>query len=191
MNEEISDFYTHLQETYPDVVWEPEAAEISHIPLGWRPIIIDMFEEFSRVSKGISPNQPRLARKFKTWWNRFVYRAFHKFNKTVKFAVYGKFQFDMSKVGLVKGTVHIEQIKDKFAELRVYYFFKGNPVAETYVEAAISMAERASVRTCQHTGNPGTLRRGGWLVILCDEEWEKLKQKREKRNATTTNTKSD
>jgi hypothetical protein len=55
------------------------------------------------------------------------------------------------------------QCKEKFGGLRFY-------VDGWSVEAAVAIqdAEREAWRTCESCGEPGSLRRGGWLKTLCD-----------------------
>ena len=60
--------------------------------------------------------------------------------------------------------VEVLQIKEKFGTLRFYY--SGGDV---YVEAAVTLAERLSARTCEDCGAVGERRSGGWIKVLCDE----------------------
>ncbi len=55
------------------------------------------------------------------------------------------------------------QIKEKFGGLRFYV--GGNYNAA--IDDLISQAEQESIRTCEHCGEPGTRRSGGWIVTLC------------------------
>jgi len=65
----------------------------------------------------------------------------------------------------------ITQIKEKFGGLRLY-----SQGGDEYIEGAIDLAEELSYKTCEVTGKPGALCRkpGGWLVVLCPEEAEKI-----------------
>ena len=56
------------------------------------------------------------------------------------------------------------QVKEKFGSLR-FYVSGGTELHDE----AINDAECQSADTCEVCGKPGTLRRGGWLVTLCDE----------------------
>lgn len=57
----------------------------------------------------------------------------------------------------------LSQIKEKFGGLRFY------PEGTTdAIHERIYAAERDSFRYCQFCGEPGRLRRGGWLLTLCD-----------------------
>jgi hypothetical protein len=62
------------------------------------------------------------------------------------------------------------QVKEKFGGLR---FYINNGSDEIFDR--IRKAEDDSLNICEKTGKPGYLRNdNGWLVTLCDEEYEKL-----------------
>lgn len=73
-------------------------------------------------------------------------------------------------VNQVKGTdIHIVQLKEKFGLIRCYMAGDApEPVWEA-VNRAIRMVEDLSAKTCQDCGADGVPRRGGWVVVLCDE----------------------
>lgn len=56
------------------------------------------------------------------------------------------------------------QVKEKFGLLRYY---TNHATDET--ENLIREAERKSSETCEECGEPGELRKGGWLRTLCDK----------------------
>jgi hypothetical protein len=56
------------------------------------------------------------------------------------------------------------QIKEKFGELRFYYYG-----GDDYCSGVESMAESMSAVTCEVCGSSGKLRNGGWIRTLCDE----------------------
>ena len=57
----------------------------------------------------------------------------------------------------------IVQMKEKFAELRVYY----RPASQQ-AEQLIARSNKKCVTTCQVCGNPGTaVSKGGWIRIVC------------------------
>ncbi len=63
----------------------------------------------------------------------------------------------------------IDQVKEKFAALRVYWLFTGdNRPGREAVGEVIGRAAAASRRTCQNCGAPGEERSGGWRQTLCD-----------------------
>ena len=55
------------------------------------------------------------------------------------------------------------QVKEKFGTLNFYY-----AGGDQYISGLVDMAENMSAVTCETCGNPGKLRRGGWLRTLCD-----------------------
>ena len=73
--------------------------------------------------------------------------------------------------------VVVGQIKEKFGGLRFYY--EGG---DDQIYGMVRMAESWAAKTCETCGNPGQIRKGGWLKNLCDKhekerQEEILKQK--------------
>lgn len=83
----------------------------------------------------------------------------------------------------------LDQVKEKYATLRVYYHLEYNEIPEelkanivltqldkeletyyTAIDNAIEFAEYQTSRTCEVTGKPGKLYTKGWYRVLCDEE---------------------
>ena len=62
-----------------------------------------------------------------------------------------------------RGEFSISQIKEKFAQLRVYH--DGGDV----IEAMVDEADEEARRTCQICGQAGKRRPGRWLAVLCEE----------------------
>lgn len=63
-----------------------------------------------------------------------------------------------------------DQVKEKFGTLRFYWTGNGLSDRASYkIYGAVSLAEWMSSVTCEECGRPGTLRRGGWLVTMCEE----------------------
>ena len=56
------------------------------------------------------------------------------------------------------------QVKEKYGTLRFYYDGGGD-----YTEGMVWLAETLSAQTCESCGQPGVLRKGGWLKTLCEE----------------------
>jgi len=78
---------------------------------------------------------------------------------------------DLIKLGWDK---QICQIKEKFGGLRFYINSGSDEIHERITEA-----ERKSYETCEITGQPGELRTDiGWYRTLCNEEYEKIKIKK-------------
>jgi hypothetical protein len=67
------------------------------------------------------------------------------------------------------------QIKEKYGTLRFYTGVYGaNDIEDRIVDDIISEAEAASARTCEVTGEHGTVcQRGGWYRTLCYEQARK------------------
>jgi hypothetical protein len=66
----------------------------------------------------------------------------------------------------------LRQIKEKWGELVIYYYFKGEIDDEVIdrIRAAYQVAEEASRVTCEISGNPGVLiDRGGWYLVRSAE----------------------
>ena len=62
------------------------------------------------------------------------------------------------------------QIKEKFGGLRFYT----NILPEGGHEI-ISKYENLSYKTCEKCGEPGVIRKGGWIATLCDEHAKEKK----------------
>jgi len=58
---------------------------------------------------------------------------------------------------------YVEQVKEKFAGLRFYM-----SLHDEKIEECIRQAEEESFKTCEYCGNPGVVRRDGWLKTMCD-----------------------
>jgi hypothetical protein len=56
------------------------------------------------------------------------------------------------------------QCKEKFGTLRYYM-----TASTCEMDGLIDEAEEASAKICEHCGQPGRLRTGGWLFTLCDK----------------------
>lgn len=68
--------------------------------------------------------------------------------------------------------VKVGQVKEKFGTLRFY--LDGGESKE--VSKLIRIAEDKSAVTCEYCGAPGVIRKGGWLVTLCDKCNEERKK---------------
>lgn len=75
-------------------------------------------------------------------------------------------------------NININQIKQKFAGLRVYYmhaksgYDRGGNFTKYHTEEFDKMvtdAEAKAVVTCETCGEPGVLKTTGWLYIACDK----------------------
>lgn len=73
--------------------------------------------------------------------------------------------------------VVIEQVKEKFGSLRIY--FKGGDEA---VYGMVRMAEAWASKSCEDCGKPGKTRSGGWVKVRCDEHEEEHQRVQRSRN---------
>ncbi len=65
-----------------------------------------------------------------------------------------------------------EQVKEKFGTLRFY-----TSGGDRLIDGMIWFAESMSGRICETCGKPGSLRRSGWIVTLCDEHQAEREEK--------------
>jgi hypothetical protein len=75
-------------------------------------------------------------------------------------------------VAAPSGSVGIDQIKEKFGALRLYWHGRNNlpETACAAIEEAIYLAEARSACTCEQCGEVGRLfKSGGWFLTACDE----------------------
>lgn len=68
------------------------------------------------------------------------------------------------QIAAIHPDYKIHQVKEKFGGLRYY-----TNVVDAEVGKLIAEAEKKSFKTCEQCGEPGELRKGGWLITLCDE----------------------
>ena len=81
-------------------------------------------------------------------------------------------------------TLH--QVKEKFGGLRFYAGFSANLSKEQYDKLGelVMQAEAKSYKICEWCGQAGELRDDiGWILTLCDEDYEKRKVERAERIA--------
>lgn len=79
------------------------------------------------------------------------------------------------------GDIVFDQIKEKFGRLHIYYHFENGQhnqkadFVQQIVDDIICMAERDSLKTCEYTGERGSLYIvGGWIKTLSDKKAEEL-----------------
>jgi len=63
------------------------------------------------------------------------------------------------------------QVKEKFGGLRFYLGWYPAKEGEE-IEAAIEEAEEKAWITCEVCGEPGVVRGGGWISVLCDKHYK-------------------
>lgn len=80
-----------------------------------------------------------------------------------------------------KVIIEFSQVKEKFAELRLYLEVK--PINDSQplfkidsifkkAQEIVSQAEKLSLLTCEVCGEPGVFRPGGWVKIRCDKHFK-------------------
>ncbi len=165
-----TDFIDSLVEKYPHVKWSVGSSNISDCPTGWRPIVDDLFAELNNLAaNGIDYYKPGLVKRITDACNRFL----DKLRMPRKL----RFRRRFNKRHVIKPDIKIEQIKEKFAELRIYYTCLNSRACDR-INGMIDLAERVCGRTCQVSGADGKLRTNGWYVVLSDEEYLKLKKRK-------------
>ena len=60
--------------------------------------------------------------------------------------------------------VTLDQVKEKFGTLRIYY-----SGGDDYIRGLVSMAQAMSGSTCEVCGNAGKFRGKSWFYTACDE----------------------
>lgn len=85
---------------------------------------------------------------------------------------------------VIRGLCVIDQVKEKFGGLRVYYHLGEQELEDidsseasridfsqkrVIIDTAIRMAELAAARTCETCGKPGQRISKGWIKTLCPE----------------------
>ena len=87
----------------------------------------------------------------------------------------------MEETGMV---IEFAQIKEKYGTLRAYIDIKTNASKEAYDKAydIINKYERMTAKVCSVEGcrSESKLRKGGWIVSLCDEHYEARQKTKEK-----------
>lgn len=83
-------------------------------------------------------------------------------------------QEQLEKYGCGNGCqqVVVEQIKEKFGELRFYYT-GGDPT----IDGMVRMAECWATHTCETCGGRGEIRSLGWISTLCDKHYQEQLEK--------------
>ena len=81
---------------------------------------------------------------------------------------------DLTSLGWDQEKMPVAQIKEKFGELRVYLDeqkidHESERAFLKSVEDRLGQAATESYTVCQHCGEPGKLRGGRWLRVLCDD----------------------
>jgi hypothetical protein len=71
---------------------------------------------------------------------------------------------------LISGYIALDQVKEKFGTLRIYYTDYSND--PEYVSGVIDFAENMSVHICEDCGKPGKIRNDlSWMKTLCEDHY--------------------
>lgn len=79
---------------------------------------------------------------------------------------------DMKQINSDHPQPEILQVKEKFGKLRIY-----TTHCNDFIRGVVALAELTSGNTCEECGNPGTMRRRGWMRVRCESCEEMRKQK--------------
>jgi hypothetical protein len=150
------------------------------VPNGWKQIVADLCGSITSYTKHTYRHKRRVVNKMYyvwisiaeslDWMHRKFIKLFPQFNKwqfnKPVFAFIEKFRRRSYKCveydKVYPPAVKIDQIKEKYGELRFY--ISGG---DEQVRGMIHMAEYLCNKTCEVTGKPGVLCvRGGWYKTL-------------------------
>ena len=184
----MENFNQYLMDKYPDLFYKNESGELecpcgAWVPTGWEKIIDDLcgaiteYIKCTQRSSGEVINNAyyfwKACASFIDWCHKRFLKVFPKLNKWEynKPVFYLVERFRQRYYKCVKynwvypPTVKIDQIKEKFGELRFYYSGGDEQVA-----GMVRMAEYLCNQTCEVTGKFGVLcARGGWYKTLSPE----------------------
>ena len=140
------DLEKRLFEDFPDLYcrqFEPQGFHIS-CHSGWEPLLRRLSERITKIVQTLPLESPGSVDKSST--------------SDEKVGQY---------VGLTARSFCVDQVKEKFGELRFYM-----NRSTTGIELAIQDAVEESLTTCETCGRSGELRSGPWLFVACDEHNE-------------------
>lgn len=112
---------------------------------------------------------PKWRKRDKEWAKRGIKRS--SVWKTLYFALF-KYRWYRACRRWQPAYPKAMQVKEKFGGLRFYM----NYYVEE-IEELISKAQAKSFKICEHCGNPGEERGGGWILTLCDSCHEKRQRR--------------
>jgi hypothetical protein len=181
-------FEQQLMQKYPDLFYKKEDGTLecpcgAWVPRGWESIVDELCGSITNYTKGTYRSKCEITSKKYYFWNSIVvflnygHRRFLKlfprynkweYNKSF-FSVLNKFRSRTHKhVKYLKDyppAVKIDQIKEKFGELRFYYSGGDEQVA-----GMVRFAEYLCSKTCEVSGEKGQLCiRGNWYKTLSEK----------------------
>lgn len=182
------DFEKHLMQEYPALFCENKAGELecacgAWVPLGWQGIVLDLCASINSHVKGSYRTQLEVTSCMFYFWRTCIWllnwshqkflklfpqcnayelnKTFYKFVEKFRQRYYKCCKYNK----IYPPSVQIDQIKEKFGGLRFYY-----TGGDEQIRGMVYMAEYLCSKTCEVTGQPGTLcSRGGWLKTLSAE----------------------
>lgn len=184
----MENFNQYLMDKYPDLFYKNESGELecpcgAWVPTGWEKIIDDLcgaiiqYTKCTQWSSGEVINNAyyfwKACASFIDWCHKRFLKVFPKLNKWEynKPVFYLVERFRQRYYKCVKynwvypPAVKIDQIKEKFGELRFY--FSGG---DEQVAGMVRMAEYLCKQTCEVTGKFGVLCAcGSWYKTLSPE----------------------
>ena len=184
----MENFNQYLMDKYPDLFYKNESGELecpcgAWVPTGWEKIIDDLcgaiteYIKCTQRSSGEVINNAyyfwKACASFIDWCHKKFLKVFPKlnkweYNKPVFYLVerFRQRYYKCVKYNWVNPpAVKIDQIKEKFGELRFYYSGGDEQVA-----GMVRMAEYLCKQTCEVTGKFGVLCAcGSWYKTLSPE----------------------
>lgn len=192
----MKNFEQYLMDKYPDLFHEEDGNRIcscgAWVPAGWETIVDNLCGSITEYSKHTYRSAfDVLSKKYYFWEyiakitdrsHLYFIKAFPKYNKREFnkpfFAFIQKIRDKASKHIKYKKVyppgVKIDQIKEKFGDLRFY--FSGG---DDQISGMVRFAEYLCGQTCEITGKKGQMcsSAGGWMKTLCEEEAIRLSYK--------------
>lgn len=187
------DFETHLMNKYPSLFYKNELGELEcpcgiWVPQGWEKIVDSLCGTIvDYTTHTYRQGQEILSRKYYLWHipyfllRKIHYKIIKLFPKLNGYELNKPFYNFLHKLSsnalkhakwikIYPPAVKIEQIKEKYSDLRVYV-----SGGDEQIQGMINFAEYLCSKTCQNTGNAGAkYRKNGWHATLSESEIERL-----------------
>jgi hypothetical protein len=186
MSEELN-FEQKLMEKYPDLFYKKEDGSLEcpcgvWVPNGWQKIVEELCGAINNYIKCIYRLDREITNKTYYFWHgigKLLDWSHKRFLKL--FPKYNKWEYNKSFYSFVEKfrqrsykcvkynkvyppAVKIDQIKEKFGELRFYYSGGDKEIA-----GMVRFAEYLANKTCEVSGEKGELCvRGGWYKTLSE-----------------------
>ena len=173
------EFEKHMKEKYPRYFGEGKRYGGFAIGEGWYPVIeslVGQIDHYTKWRRNMRANDLRKQRAKDKGMEALIQFMVGKRDRTPT-----DWDIERAEDAMVDPInitpkvrwIHIEQIKEKFGGLRFYY--QGG---DEHISGMVTMAEAWAGRSCEHCGNKGERRSGGWIRTLCDEHEAELQRKK-------------